>query len=353
MQKPEDSMPETIDQALDILCHTGPEFGGGLSNHGPMVAEALVVLGRPEAVAGWVDGYRTRLQDRPEAHRAIARADWQGALGDFQRAGDWITFFDEELGDTPWQEVVKTWVPRLAPGLMAGATHGLIRTAHAVRSLAGGETPQRIHELAQGLAYWAARFQTLPGSPSGKDAGYRPGEAIEHVHRIHGPGFRARGLIFEQVKGLDNEPSFAGVIDLVSTEGDLLAFVSALTETFAGVYLANQAHLIAFVHTVTAPSALRILASYLRDADVRLAARYAWQACAAIYAWYDNSSSQSGPALAAPDEPVDELIDCAIATGDVHAIKFVEVCLREYRANPKPIYLVAALDGSDRLGARS
>jgi hypothetical protein len=346
-------MPETIDQALDILHRTGPEFGGGLSNHGPMVAEALVALGRPEAVAGWVDGYRTRLQDRPGSQHAIATAEWQKALGDFQRAGDWITLFDGELSDTLWPEVVKTWVPRLAPGLMAGATHGLIRTAHAVRSLAGGETPQRIHELAQGLAYWAARFQTLPGSPSGKDAGHSPGEAIEHVQRIHGPNFRARGLIFEQVKGLDKEPSFAGVVDLVSTEGDLLAFVSSLTETFAGVYLANQAHLIAFVHAVTAPSALRILAPYLREGDARLAARYAWQACAAVYAWYDTSSPQSGSALAAPDEPFDELIDRAIATGDVHAIKFAEVCLREYRANPKPIYLVAARDGSDRLGTRS
>jgi hypothetical protein len=322
-----------------------------------MVAEALVALGRPDAVAGWVDGYRIRLQDRPGSYQAIAGAEWQNALGDFERAGDWITFFDAELADTPWQEVVRTWAPRLAPGLMAGATHGLIRTAHAVRSLAGGETPQRIHELAQGLAYWAARFQMLPGSPSGKDAGYWPGEAIKHVQRIHGPGFRARGLIFEQVKGLDTEPSFASVIDLVSTDGDLLAFVSALTEAFVGVYLANQAHLIAFVHAVTAPSALRILAPYLADADARLAARYAWQACAAVYAWYDTSSSQPEPALAAPvdpiDGPIEKLIDRAVATGDVHAIKFVEVCLREYRANPKPVYLVAARDVSDRLGARS
>jgi hypothetical protein len=70
----------------------------------------------------------------------------------------------------------------------------------------------------------------------GKNAGHRPGEAIEHVQRIHGPDFRARVLIFEQVKGLDVEPSFVGVIDLVSIKGDLLAFVSALTETFDWIY---------------------------------------------------------------------------------------------------------------------
>ena len=43
-----------IDQALAMLGSCGPEFGPGLSNHGPMGAEALVALGRPDAVeAGW------------------------------------------------------------------------------------------------------------------------------------------------------------------------------------------------------------------------------------------------------------------------------------------------------------
>jgi len=33
-----------IDSALERLRETGPEFTGGLSNHGPMAAEALVAL---------------------------------------------------------------------------------------------------------------------------------------------------------------------------------------------------------------------------------------------------------------------------------------------------------------------
>ena len=56
-----------------------------------------------------------------------------------------------------------------AAGLMAAATHGWLRTAHAVRSLTARETPERIAELARGLAYWAARYQEVPGParPSG------------------------------------------------------------------------------------------------------------------------------------------------------------------------------------------
>ena len=32
----------------------------------------------------------------------------------------------------------------------------------------------------------------------------------------------------------------------------------------------------------------------------------------------------------------------ALATGDEHAIKFTEACLREHALNPKPVYLAAA-----------
>jgi hypothetical protein len=40
----------TMDDVLDILHRTGPEFGRGLANHGPMAAEALLALGCPDAV---------------------------------------------------------------------------------------------------------------------------------------------------------------------------------------------------------------------------------------------------------------------------------------------------------------
>lgn len=59
----------TMDQALSMLAGCGPEFGGGLSNHGPMAAEALLALGRGEEVERWVASYRTRLGER------LARAD--------------------------------------------------------------------------------------------------------------------------------------------------------------------------------------------------------------------------------------------------------------------------------------
>lgn len=74
---------EVLDEALEVLCDTGPEFGPGLSNHGPMAAEALYTLGRSEDIVPWVVGYKRNLQDAPKPGNPIPREDWRGAL-------DWI-----------------------------------------------------------------------------------------------------------------------------------------------------------------------------------------------------------------------------------------------------------------------
>jgi Questin oxidase-like len=343
-------MAATIDEALEILHRTGPDLVNGNSNHGPMVAEALLVLDRPDAVIPWIEGYKSRFQGRPQASHPISPRAWQQSLGDSSRIADWVAFFDRELAEASWQAVLQAWVPHLAPGLMAAATHGLIRTGHAVRSLAASETPRRLHELAEGLGYWAARYQVLPGRPSIHQTGHSPREAVQYVGRVHGPEFDPRGSIAQQVKGLDDQPEFADALALVDTNGDLSSFISELTETFAGIYLANSKGLIAFVHTVTAPSVLRLLAPYLTDADARLAARCAWQACAAIYAWYSTTPPPSTAGFAAPTESPDALIDRAVAAGGAHSIKFTEACLREYALNPKAVYLVAARDAAERVG---
>ena len=344
-------MLDTIDEALEILHRTGDATNGNF-NHGPMVAETLHVLGRGDEAIPWVERYKTRLQDHPEAHHPISREDWHELLGDRRRVGDWILFFDRELAEAPWPEVLNQWVPRLAPGLMAAAGHGLIRTSHAVRSLGAAETPQRLHELAEGLGYWSGRYQLLPGSPSGRDTRHSPQVALAHVQRIHGPVFNAEGAITAQIKGLEHEPSFAGAIDLADTSGDLSQLISDLTETFARVYMGNDRGLIAFVHSVTAPSALRNLLPYISEAAARLAARYAWQGCAAIYAWYSIRLPSFTAEFTPPAEHHEDLIDRAVAAGGAHSIKLTEACLREHALNPKPVYLSAAHDVSERVGGR-
>ena len=343
-------MSITIDEMLDLLSFAGTERANGNANHGPMAAEALFTLDRGESVLPWVEKYKTGLIEGPEAANPIPHSEWREFLGDRSRLGDWIAFYDQELAEKSWQETLREWVPPLAPAVMAAATHGLLRTSHAKRNLSALETPQRLHELAQGLGYWAARYQVLPGSPSPTNGGFSPSSAIAQVDRLHGPELEGSGSIQQQIMGLDEQPEFAPAIDLVDAGGDLSAFISSLTETFAGLYLANQKNLIAFVHTVTAPSSLRTLAPYLAEADARLAALYAWQACAGIYSWYSVVPPLDTTDLEAPSEDRDNLIDRAVAAGGAHSIKFTEACLKEYAINPNPVYLVAARDAPERVG---
>jgi hypothetical protein len=339
---------DVLDEVIGRFAATGPEFGPGLSNHGPMAAEALVALGRADAVMPWADWYVRRLAEHPEARNAIDASNWREALGDIKRAGDWIAFFDREVRERPWGDVLEVWVARLGPGIMAGATHGLLRTAHAVRTLAGGESAARLHEFAEGLGYWAARYQELPAA-AGVARSMRVPDAIAKVRRID-PARRAGGLIFEAVKAID-AGEFGPVVNYVATDGDAGAFVSELTQALVRQYMANaQKASIAFIHCVTAPSALRVLAPHLSDATRRAAMRYAWQACASIYAAYGEVDADRVPILDASVEfDADDLIEQAVAARDEHAIKFTEACLREHRITGDAAFVVAAQDVVVRL----
>ncbi len=337
-----------IDQALSMLGGCGPEFGSiGLSNHGPMAAEALVALGRGDAVEDWVAKYRKRLDERPANVERIEPANWEAALGRFERVSDWEDFFAAELDSAPWRELLDTWVPRLAVGMMAGATHGLIRTAHAVRSLAANENePLRRAELIAGLAYWAARYQAMPGSPRPTEP--RLASAALPVIPIMPLDLRNSRptTIFSAVAELDAYSPFADVINMAAPGDDLAAWISDLTTTMVQAYLQNVgSNTIAYVHTVTAPSALRMLVPHVSEASARVAARYAWQACAAIH-----SRSHNPHEVTLPDhEPGrDELIDLCVISGDEHAIKFTEACLREYALSPDPAFLAGPLQASTR-----
>ncbi|MGE0600382.1 MAG: questin oxidase family protein [Dehalococcoidia bacterium] len=341
-----------LDQALSMMGDCGPEFGGnGLSNHGPMAAEALTALGRGEDVEDWVARYRKRLDERPARVERIGEDDWRSALGDLARVSDWEDFFAARVDSAPWREVLEEWVPILSVGIMAGATHGLIRTAHAVRSLVADESSEiRRREFISGLAYWAARYQSMPGTLR-PIAPRMPSEALADL-QIMPPRMRERRptSIFVAVAELDHFAPFEEAINLAAPGDDVSAFLSDLTSNMARLYLQNAGPAsIPYVHTVTAPSALRMLAPHLSLETAKLAARYAWLAAAAIHA-----RGHFPHDVEMPETPPDreDLIDRAVFSGDEHAIKFTEACLREYTLNPEPAFLAGPLDMSNRYGRK-
>lgn len=333
----------TFDAALDSLAAAGPELRNGLTNHAPMAIEALCALGRGDAVVPWLDKYRQGMLPWPAAHEQIDRPNWRAALSQLQRVADWRTFFENELKDASWREVLDRWAVRFAPAICASAAHGVIRVGHATRALAVAETPARLAELAAGLAYWAATYQELPTDLSAQPAATRPREAILHVPLVPPEQRKFTGTIVGSLERLDDFAAFAPVIGLADLDGDASTTISELTETFARVYLANAHDVlsaIVFIHGVTSATALRSLASHVREETARTALRYAWQAGCGLYTAFGYRPIPADE-IEPPRESRETLIDMAVTNGDEHVIKFTEACLREHALNPSPVYLSA------------
>jgi Questin oxidase-like len=343
------NMEDIMDEALEMLAQTGPEYQGGLANHGPMAAEALIAMDRPDSVVNWVERYKKGLQSHPTARGEIPKTEWRQSLGNFNLSAEWIAFFDRELKEKPWRSVLNDWVTNLAPGLSAAAGHGLLRTAHITRRLAKKENERRLHELAEGLGYWAARYQILPSSQMNGPQKLQPSQAINQIKLLPDTQRLSGGSITRGLLRLDDFPPFADAINLVDTSGDPEKFISNLTETFATVYVENPSrrYIISFIHAVTAPSAIRLLLPYLSADAKRSALRYGWQLAAGIYSVFGETLIKTK--ADDDDESKQDLIDRAVKNGDEHAIKFTEACLREYALNPKPVYLLAARMVSDEL----
>jgi len=331
-----------LDDALERLADAGPELENGNSNHAPMAIEALCTLGRSEAVLPWLEGYRAGLMPRPPRVQRIDRENWAVALGQPRRVGDWFELFRDQLSDQPWRAVLERWVERLAPGIVAAALHGVIRTGHAVRAIALEDTPARRRELADGLAYWAAEYQALPSRVRAAEPTL-PSRAIARVPMIPPEQRGSFASLSAALGQLDAFEPFRDTLTAVDPQRDPTAFLGDLTTTFARVYLGNARDFlttIAFIHTVTGPAALRPMLPHLSAPTAHAALAYVWQAAAALYAIFGSQTQLPGGGDTLAE--ADDLIERAIACGDEHAIKFTAACLAEHALNPVPAFLAAA-----------
>lgn len=333
---------ESLDAALERLAPFGPDLRNGNTSHAPMAVEALCALGRPDAISPWLDYYRAELLPLPARVERVTAQNWRAALGKAERAADWNAFFAEELRGAPWREVLDRWVGRLAPGLCAAATHGVIRVGHAVRALSLKESPARVRELADALGSWAYAYQELP-TAAGAGRGLPAREAIARVPVAPAEKRRFKGSIVSALEGLTDFPEFAPAIDLLAPAGDPAAQLGDLTQTFARVYVANAHDFltsIVFIHGITSATALGHLLPHLSEANQRAALRFAWQAGAALYSAFGARPEPIGD-VALPRDSAETLAARAVAHGDEHAIKLAEACLTRHSLRPDPAYLAA------------
>jgi hypothetical protein len=329
---------DVLDEAYERLRVTGPEFGGWLSNHGPMAADALLRLGRGDDVHRWVAGYERRLQPAPEPRWPITETDWRDLLGDPSRLGDWLKFFTLLVHEEPWDQVLTRWWPRLLPGAVASATHGLIRSGHVVRALLEQVTTARLDELGQALGYWAARWQPVPGyQPASGDQPVGPAlDALPQVAMEGDWGMRAR------LVQLGQAPSWRTALTShrpPQTAADVPTALDALTDAAVTRYQ-RWAHgdPVMLVHAATAPRAARLILPALPTDLWRPTYDTAWAISAAITVAYRPDRPSPAPAAdpdTAEDLSVEGLADRAATNRDEHVIKFVEVATESHRrGNP-------------------
>jgi len=343
----ESSASGTLDEAYQRLHATGPEFDGWLSNHGPMAAEAMVRHGHADRVHRWLDVYMRRLEEFPRGSGPIG-ASWQDALDDPRRIADWTAYFRREVAEQPWRLVLETWWPRLLPGVAAAATHGVIRVGHAVRALTeDGEDADHLSELAHGLAYWAARWQPVPGAvatepppataAAGEPAGARPAaaDALAAVPRITDQSGGIRDLL-ARLAELPGWPAALAVPHVPASAEALRSWLADLVHAATIRYLYyRHGEGIMLVHSATAPNAILRTLPVL---DKRLWApsvAASWAAAAALTAIYTPAAPAAQTEL--PDSPAgpqaaEETFARAVEHGDEHVIKFADtaadVCAR-------------------------
>ncbi len=332
----------TYDEALERFHTTGPEREGWLSNHGPMVVEALTRLGHGDRVHAWSDGYLRRLEDVPRGIEPIDRLAWRDPLGDPTRSGDWIGFFLAEVEQQPWTTLLVRWWPRLLPGIAAGATHGVIRVGHAVRSLRALETEPRRRELAHALAYWAARWQPVPlVVPRGtRDAASVLASIPPVARQEH--GIRNRLAQLADTPGWDRTGrSLAPPRDAADVPRDLIGLVDEVLAHYATRAHGNPTML---VHAATAPMAVANTLPSLPRALWRPSFDAAWSASAAVLAAY-------APRDERPYRPsgtdVDDVLARAVHHGGEHVIKLADTSMSAFAARGDQRALAAVLVAID------
>lgn len=343
----------TLDEAYERLHRTGPEWGGNLANHGPMAAEVLARRGRGDQVHSWLDSYLGRLDEMPSLVNPVTDGNWRESLG--IHVADWTLYMTRQVTEQPWRDVLATWWPRLLPGIAAGATHGVIRTGHAVRTLLAENTsPPAVTELAHGLAYWAARARPVPGimPPSGTR---RPAEALDAIPRIT----EQRGPIRTRLARLASTPGWTDAVTGLApaaTPGqaaDMLAdLVTAATLRYLRVGASSP---VLLIHAATAPNAVLHTLPALPGELWAPSLAAAWAASAAITATYAAQTTRPAghqSVLPGAGDPVPEILDLAIKHGDEHIIKFTDTAAEAYIRSGNPGTLAAAVLASQRIEGR-
>ncbi|TNE87423.1 MAG: hypothetical protein EP330_18325 [Deltaproteobacteria bacterium] len=303
---------ESFDEMLDLLHTTAVDFDNGLSNHAPMAAEALVTLGAEGRAVAWVAEYSTRLETEQDP-ALLAQVDG---------------LVDQMTAEDP-QTVLEREVAVLANGFIAAGWHGVLRTAHAVRSLMREDTPSRRRELAFGLAYWQRDHATFVGTPGSAVVSGTTGADVLAAVPLLASGDQVSGRIPDQLApgvALDGfaETVASFDIDAETLEDAIHGVCAAVARAWVTDGRTDGAAIV-YLHGITGTSCLRLLLPWLTTETARSCLGFAVQSAAAAIA-----AKGTAPAAIADDGPAaGDIEQIGSEDDDEHTIKLAEAVLRE------------------------
>jgi len=137
-----------LDEAFERMAAASFELPNGFVNHGAMACEALAILDCADDIGSW-------------APVVPAGFEWQQALGDYRRLGEWIGYFIQAIDDDGWPAVVAAWVPRLMPP-MRQLPAGPVRAAIEAETNRRADVPYTTLSADERVALLAG-LAALPG----------------------------------------------------------------------------------------------------------------------------------------------------------------------------------------------
>ncbi len=340
---------ERLDAALTHYQTTYPlwdlEGYRDLVNHGPMASEALVALGRAdalEALRGWYHPDHLRPFEVPLSAEGV---DPVASRGDFATLPQQTRWFLDVVREEDPLDGVRTWLPRLMPGALASALHGTLRLAHGVRAYQRAASEIRRDEIAFALSLFSSTYLSTPG-----EAGATPSlaslDAVASVPRVPDDE-RTPGLITHRVQQVRAVNGFAEAVEKIDVSGDLGAQLSSLTGWAARRLLAERAARGAYLHATTSTAAIRLLLPLFSETAQRQIVAEHVRALMAVHAAYDTEAElqdEGKRALEeAPNVPDAELIARAVASENDHVIKLTEAVLREDAISADPARRAAVM----------
>jgi hypothetical protein len=299
-----------LNRLLDEGATLSPEYGEGLSSHLPMALTALQRLGadarRLRAFAAHYTQQKA-MQPVPPPQAWPSGDAWQGRFGDIAAWPAYRGLFRAWIAHEGIGDVLGQVLPALMRGCGGAAFHGLLRTAYALQA-------RHADELADALAYWAARWMDL-GTPAPGGTGADPAAVLRGLAlpKSNEPLIAARMLAASRRR------AFAPAADALRIDADTLPRIARLA---ARLYARSGNFTI--LHVVTSAQALQVLLPWLDPSDVEPAVAHYWRAVVAGVAASGIDLNALG--RAPTPRPWDELVAAARASDDDHLIKLIDAC---------------------------